>query len=141
MSEEDLAKAMQKYFPENTALDIAHIVYKYDIVLKVVRPRQRFLGTCHKNKNIITVNGNLPPYLFLLVTLHELGHFISLKKYGLNIKPHGLEWKQEYTKLLKHFLYKGIFPVKLAEKVMQEIIKPSATCSKELMQECISYKI
>ncbi|MDO5760394.1 MAG: hypothetical protein Q4Q06_05160 [Bacteroidota bacterium] len=139
MTEEDLANAMQKYLPEGSALDIAHIVLRYNIVFKVVRPRQRYLGTCYKNKNIITVNGNLPPYLFLLVTLHELGHFISLKKYGLDIKPHGQEWKQEYTKLLKHFLYKGIFPVRLAEKVMQEIIKPQATCSKELMNECALY--
>lgn len=134
MTEQELAIAMKDYFPEDCSLDIAHIVLQYNIVFKIVRPRKVFLGTCYKNKNIITVNANLPPFLFLLVTLHEIGHFISLKKYGTDIKPHGKEWQDEYVKLLKHFLYKGVFPIKLAERVMQEIIRPKATCSKELME-------
>ena len=133
MTEEQLTTAIQKFYPPNTAEEIAHIVFAYNIVLKVVRPRKFVLGTCYKNKNIITINGNLPPYLFLLVTLHEIAHFVSLKKNGTTIKPHGVEWKQEYIKLLKHFLYKGVFPNQLAELVMQEIIHPKATCSQDLI--------
>lgn len=139
MTEEDLTIAMQEFFPKGCASEIAHIVFCYDIVFKVVRPRRRYLGTCSKYEKTITVNGNLPPYLFLLVTLHELGHFFAIKKYGTNIKPHGQEWKDEYIKLLKHFLYKGVFPVKLAEKVMQEIISPKATCSIELKKACADF--
>ncbi len=134
-----MSLAMNKYFPKDCSLDIAHIILQYNIVFKVVNPRKVFLGTCYKHKNIITVNANLPPFLFLLVTLHEIGHFVSLRKYGTDIKPHGAEWKEEYTKLLKHFLYKGVFPPKLAERVMQEIIKPQATCSKELMKLASEY--
>lgn len=133
MTEEQLSTAMRPYFPPNTVEEISHLVFQYKITIKVVRPRRIFLGTCYKNKSLITINGNLPPYLFLLVTLHELGHFFSLQKYGKDIKPHGEEWKQEYAKLLKHFLYKGVFPPKLAERVMQEIIKPHATCSQEFI--------
>ena len=130
---------MRPFFPPDTVEEIAHIVYNYKLTLKVVSPRKCRLGTCYKNKSVITVNANLPPYMFLLVTLHEIGHFVSLQKYGLHIQPHGKEWQQEYSKLLKHFLYKGVFPSKLAELVMQEIIKPKATCSLQLMEVASSY--
>ena len=64
MTEQELAIAMKDYFPKDCSLDIAHIVLQYSIVFKIVRPRKVFLGTCYKNKNIITVNANLPPFLF-----------------------------------------------------------------------------
>jgi SprT protein len=107
--------------------DIYKVIVDNNIDFKIVKPRKRILGTCYRNKNIITINNNLDEYSFLVVTLHELAHFFANKEATQKISPHGKQWQEQYIRLLKYFLYKGIFPKQIAEQVFMIIQKPKAT--------------
>ena len=52
----------------------------------------------------ISVNGDLNPYLFLWVFLHEAAHLETHLKYDAEgqrrVLPHGHEWQEEYRRLL-----------------------------------------
>jgi SprT protein len=109
--------------------DIYKLITDNEIDFQIVKPRKRVLGTCYRNKNIITINNNLDKYSFLIVTLHEFAHFFANKNSTQKIAPHGKQWKEEYSKLLKEYLYKGVFPKQIAEQVFLLIRKPTATFS------------
>lgn len=47
----------------------------------------------------ISINGNLNPYFFLWVFLHEAAHLETHLKYK-DVQPHGHEWQEEYRQLL-----------------------------------------
>ena len=47
----------------------------------------------------MSVNGDLNPYLFLMVFLHEAAHLETHLKYTA-VQPHGHEWQAEYARLL-----------------------------------------
>ena len=47
----------------------------------------------------ISINGDLNPYLFLMVFLHEAAHLETHLKYDA-VAPHGHEWQGEYARLL-----------------------------------------
>ena len=55
----------------------------------------------------ISVNGDLNPYLFLWVFLHEAAHLETHLKYR-SAQPHGHEWQEEYRLLLA--THAGWFP-------------------------------
>ena len=56
----------------------------------------------------ISVNGDLNPYLFLWVFLHEAAHLETHAKHGTRVAPHGHEWQAEYAALLRQHLQ--LFP-------------------------------
>lgn len=58
----------------------------------------------------ISVNGDLNPYLFLLVFLHEAAHLETHLKYR-DVMPHGHEWQAEYAALLRQ--HTPLFPTEV----------------------------
>lgn len=52
------------------------------------------------NYHEMSVNGDLNPYFFLWVFLHEAAHLENHLKYGTVAAPHGHEWQREYALLL-----------------------------------------
>ena len=55
-------------------------------------------GQSH-NYHEMSVNGDLNPYLFLWVFLHEAAHLETHLKYD-KVQPHGHEWQEEYRQLI-----------------------------------------
>lgn len=55
----------------------------------------------------ISINGNLNPYFFLWVFLHEAAHLETHLKYK-DVQPHGHEWQEEYRQLL--IAHANLFP-------------------------------
>lgn len=55
----------------------------------------------------ISVNGDLNPYLFFWVFLHEAAHLETHLKYR-SVQPHGHEWQAEYAVLLLQ--HTNLFP-------------------------------
>ncbi len=51
------------------------------------------------NFHEISINGDLNPYFFLWVFLHEAAHLETHLHYR-NVQPHGHEWQEEYRQLL-----------------------------------------
>ena len=56
----------------------------------------------------ISVNGNLNPYFFLWVLLHEMAHLETWKQHHNTVPPHGHEWQEAYRQLI--VAYAGCFP-------------------------------
>lgn len=73
----------------------------------------------------ITLNNNLSPFAMLLVLIHETAHLETRLRYGKAVRPHGAEWKQIYSRLLKTYVYANVFPVEFAEKVLLHAKNPS----------------
>lgn len=55
----------------------------------------------------ISINGNLNPWFFFWVFLHEAAHLETHLKYS-DVQPHGHEWQEEYRQLL--IAHADLFP-------------------------------
>ncbi len=75
----------------------------------------------------ITINHDLNVYSFFVTYLHEVAHLMVNKKYGMQVLPHGKEWKQVYSKLLMKALTLEVFPPKLAYVVHHHAQNPGAS--------------
>ncbi|MCR5423149.1 MAG: SprT-like domain-containing protein [Bacteroidales bacterium] len=103
------------------------------VKLHVTRERQSKLGDyrCPQSGHPyheISVNGNINPYFFLLVLLHELAHLNTWKLHGNRVQPHGREWQGEYARMLA--AYSGLFPVevrRLIERYVRRLPLDRAT--------------
>lgn len=99
--------------PESYVDMIIPLLRDPDLKFKIVKPRKTKLGdfrVLEKNKFLITVNGDLNQYSFLITTLHEIAHLRTFKMYGRSVAPHGIEWKTQFAQLLQPFLNHIDFP-------------------------------
>ena len=70
--------------------------------IKTTKDRKSKLGDYRllpNKSHIITINGNLEPFLFFFVLTHEIAHLLAFNE-KINIPPHGKEWKKMFQKLL-----------------------------------------
>ncbi len=98
--------------------------------LKIVNERTTRHGDYRKNQDgshAITVNANLNKYRFLITTIHEIAHLVAFQKFGRNIKPHGIEWKQTFRLLMLPFINPSIFPNEVLPVVANHFKNPSAS--------------
>jgi len=125
------------HLPAQSLEEVAKQLSAYpDTEIRLVPPRSRKLGTYSRTpdgKHLITLNDNLPPYVMLIVLVHEMAHLENRLQNGRTVSPHGKEWKAIYSRMLKEYIYRNIFPKDLAETLMRHVLKPCATFPKELM--------
>ena len=126
---------LSKYLPNDFVPYISELIMQSDVKFKIVAPRQTKLGDFKakgdkSNKSQITINGDLNPYAFLITTLHELAHLHTFNKYKYKVRPHGNEWKKEFSMLLNPILVHDSLPneLKIAlEKSIQNL--KASSCS------------
>lgn len=110
------------YLPPQTIDQVSDFLITYKIQLKITRSRNSKLGDYRPpgrvNAHRITINGNLKPYYFYLVFLHELAHLIVWVKYKSKVTPHGKHWKDEFSSLMKHGVFNDLFPEDLKPVVL-----------------------
>jgi hypothetical protein len=113
---------LMRYFPAQTIDQVAGYVTKYAVQLKFTTERTTKLGDYRppgkkSSTHRITVNGNLNPWFLYLVFLHEFAHLLVWNKYRNRINPHGLQWKQEFSAILKQLLFQNILPDDLVKPI------------------------
>ncbi|MEM1137923.1 MAG: SprT-like domain-containing protein [Bacteroidota bacterium] len=87
-------------------------------------PPQRGYG--HK----ITINHDLNPYGFVVTFIHEMAHLITWDTHQNNVKPHGIEWKNNFKALISPFLNKKFFPDDILQQLINYMDNPAASsCS------------
>jgi SprT protein len=128
--------ALQQYLPEGSLEDVVYYLQHYKVHLTVTRDRSSVLGDyrhSHLGKNHrISVNGGLNKYAFLITLLHELAHLFTYERYGNRVQPHGLEWKNEFSKVLAQFILKKVFPPDVEKALLQTLQNPAASsCADE----------
>lgn len=131
MTEQELAIRLQNYLPDSTALIISRWIIKNDVHFRVNKPRNSKLGDYrHPWRNqghMITINGDLNQWAFLITTIHEFAHLLAWIKFKNTISPHGKEWKTQFRILLDPFIKKEIFPKDLEFALIKYIADPSAS--------------
>jgi len=119
-----------KYLPEHAVAIVYELIKTHQVHLKIVNERATRHGDYRKNEDgshAITVNANLNKYRFLITTIHEIAHLVAFQKFGRNIKPHGVEWKQTFRLLMLPFINPSIFPNEVLPVVANHFKNPSAS--------------
>ena len=75
----------------------------------------------------ITINEMPNRYRFLITIIHEIAHLVTYKDFGLDVKPHGKEWKDTYRKMMLPFLKLEIFPQELLKLLEVHLTNPKAS--------------
>lgn len=117
--------------PENTAPGVVDLILRYQCQFRISKPRQTKLGDyrapSRTHGHRISVNGDLNPYQFYITTLHEFAHLIAFEKYGARIAPHGQQWKDTFSDLLRNALNEHLFPDDIERELQRFLLKPSAS--------------
>lgn len=124
-------QVLQRHLPPGTVTRILEWIKLYNFSLKITKPRSTKLGDYRSpyrgQGHRISVNGNLNPYAFLVTLVHEIAHLVAWEKFRNKIKPHGGEWKREYSLLMNEFLEQNIFPDHLQLGLLDYMENPAAS--------------
>jgi SprT protein len=122
---------LKQYLPEGSFDEVSHYLQHYKVQLTITRERKTVLGDYRNSfadkNHRISVNGNLNPYAFLITLLHELAHLFTYERFGHRVLAHGMEWKNEYSKVLAQFLLKKIFPPDIHKALLKTLQNPAAS--------------
>lgn len=132
----DKAEVLKKYLPQGAAVIVAHLIDHYSCEFRISRSRSSkfgdyrppFRGRGHR----ISVNYNLNPYAFLVTTVHEFAHLQTWNEYQKKAKPHGLEWKRNFKKMMEPFFEKALFPDDLKSAILSYLSNPAASSCSDL---------
>jgi len=118
MTREAYKNILQKYIPEKSFDLVYQLIIQHRVYLSITRERKTKHGDFRPSQNgkpaRITVNQNLNKYAFLITFLHELAHQVTWNKYKRKVRPHGEEWKCNFSELLQAFIKNGSFPNEIA---------------------------
>lgn len=131
---EKAKESFRKFVPEGFEDYVVDLFFQYSVNFKIVPPRSTKLGDFRAGsdlkKPIITVNGDLNPYAFLVTTIHEFAHLHTFLEYGFRVQPHGEEWKTNYRKLLLPVINSGKLPKELEKVLVNSLVNTKASsCS------------
>lgn len=130
MTEQELAKSLKRYLPASTEILIARWIVKNSVHFRITQPRNSKYGDYrhpHRGEgHMITINGNLNQWSFLITTIHEFAHLLAWIKFKDSITPHGKEWKEQFKILMMPLIEKKIFPSDLETAVISYMHHPAA---------------
>lgn len=109
-----LTKKLNIFLPEEACFRASHYIVDRNIKLTITKKRKTKLGDYRAPSagiryHRISVNGDLNPYMFLLVLLHEFAHLEVWNANRRRVRAHGDEWKTAYKNL--YLDYSDCFPV------------------------------
>ncbi|MDO8999430.1 MAG: SprT-like domain-containing protein [Bacteroidota bacterium] len=128
------SEILKKYLPEETVELISEWIIDYDFKLKITKERKTRLGDYTSPRDglnhTITINYNLNKYAFLITLVHEIAHLVTFNEHKNRVNPHGLEWKQNFQKMMQPFLTPDIFPLEIFAALRKYLQNPAASsCS------------
>jgi hypothetical protein len=130
-----MQKVLKQYIPENAIPKVLELLDYDHLVVKVKNERKTRHGDYKRlpnGKHQITVNSNLNSYRFLITLVHEIAHFEAYKEFGRFIKPHGIEWKRTFQRLMLPFLNPEIFSNELLPLLANHFKNPKASSDTDL---------
>lgn len=121
---------LQKFIPSQAIPKVISLLEHDHLIVKIKNERKTKHGdyrSLPNGKHQITINSNLNKYRFLITLIHEIAHFEAFSKYGRFIKPHGLEWKRTFQRLMLPFLNPDVFPSVLLPLLANHFKNPKAS--------------
>ena len=146
MKAEEL-EMLKRHFPESAVAMVGQIYEQRRFILHFKRPRSSKLGDFRpprtpKSLCTITLNLDLNPYQMLITYVHEVAHYDVYQQYGSHrVQPHGMEWQNNFTKLLQPFMATTIFPQDVLDALHHHLqhIKASSTADVRLQRVLQQY--
>ena len=80
----------------------------------------------------ISVNYNLNQYSFLVTTVHEFAHLLTWNEHKNKKKPHGLEWKNNFKKMMVPIFDLNLFPPDVFQAIQRYMANPAASSCGDL---------
>ena len=123
----------KKYIPHRAYYYITQWINELNIDVQFVNSRKTKLGDYRfrNNQHFITVNNNLNKYATLITLTHEIAHAFTFAEFGKTIKPHGIQWKENFKKLMLIFFDYNIFPDEVLCALSRHLINPSASTTND----------
>lgn len=124
-----MKQTLQQYIPTEAIPKVLELLQQDNLVVKVKTERKTRHGDYRKlpnGKHQITVNNNLNQYRFLITLIHEIAHLETFSQYG-RVKPHGIEWKRTFQRLMLPFLNPDVFPSELLPLLANHFKNPKAS--------------
>ncbi len=125
---------LRRFIPPAAVEIMADWVLRYNFDLRITEPRASKFGDytspSKHQRHRISINHNLNPYAFLITLVHEVAHLATFDKYAIivhRIKPHGIEWKGEFQRLIQPFLHDGVFPPDVLHALRNYMENPAAS--------------
>ena len=134
MSKEAFSNKLKQYIPEEAIELVYSWLAPHSIKLRISKPRTSKLGDFRVKRKgqpaMISVNGNLNPYSFLITLVHEIAHLKDFEERKTLNEAHGENWKKVYSQLLLEMMDTGAFPHVLLPALNNHIQRPkAASCS------------
>ncbi len=115
------------FLPKNSIDFAISLITKNNVFFKITPERFSKKGDYSPPQrgkgHIITVNGNLSEYDFLLTFLHEFAHLFVWEKYKNTVAAHGKEWKSEFQSILLDAISLKLFPEKLEREIFYQYLR------------------
>ena len=127
-------KLLKKHIPEKALDYVVSILKKYPCILKITSPRSTKFGdfkVLSKNNFQITINDDLLPEHFLLTLIHEIAHMVTYKEYGKSVKPHGMQWQDNFRCLMFPVLNAEVYSLETLPYLVRYLKKPKASSCRD----------
>jgi len=132
----DKVQVLSKYLPPDAAPLIAKWIDYFKCDFKISRNRNTKFGDYRSpyagQNHRISVNYDLNPYAFLVTTVHEFAHLQTWNEYKGRVKPHGVEWKNNFKRMMQPFFEKSVFPPDLKLAISSYLENPAASSCSDL---------
>ncbi|MGB0895926.1 MAG: SprT-like domain-containing protein [Flavobacteriaceae bacterium] len=125
-----MEETLLKYLPERAVSHVLTLLQQHKVQLKIVNQRISKHGDYRRYPNgqhQITVNASLNKYRFLMTLMHEIAHLVAFETFGRQIKPHGIEWKNTFQRLMLPFINPSVFPSQLLPYIAEHFKNPRAS--------------
>ena len=127
---------LAQYMPAQAAPLIAKWIDYFQCEFKIAKTRSTKLGDYrhpYRDKgHRISVNFNLNHYAFLVTTVHEFAHLLTWNDFKNKVKPHGLEWKKNFQRMMVPFFDMNIFPGDIHQAIDNYMSNPAASSCSDL---------
>ena len=127
---------LSRFVPAHFAPYLADCILNANIQFKIVPGRKTKLGDFRtsplQKKPVITVNGDLTQYSFLITSLHELAHLDTYRQSGWKVAAHGEEWKAAFRERLLPVLESEALPTELQKVLWKSWTRLKASSGTDL---------
>ena len=106
-------KILLEHLPAQSLELVENWMKQYPASLKITQRRNSKMGDYRPPLNTprhrISVNGDLYPDAFLVTLVHEIAHLFVWERYKRTVRPHGVQWKNQFRLMLKECSDRKIF--------------------------------
>lgn len=122
--------------PPPAAPIIAKWIDYFQCEFKISKTRSTKLGDYRHPFGIkghrISVNFNLNPFSFLVTSVHEFAHLLTWNEHKNKVRPHGLEWKNNFKKMMAPIFDLNVFPPEVLQAIQRYMANPAASSCGDL---------